>query len=453
MKRRAFIRSSLAAGISGSLAASCGGERLPWEVSKDQMKPVPVTIAGMTLEDLREDYRHRLFDLYLPFWDKGGYDQDLGGFMCILNDDGSVVDDEKQLMFQGHAIWVYSFLYNNLGQDTHHLEIAQKTRDFMVRYMKSENGTWYERVYRDGRLKEGVGNNICSWLFAANGLGELYKATKNEEDQKTVIDTIWAALRAYDNPGYSGVLNYGGLSPDVSLAGFRELGHSMVVIWLLSQFLTHTRNRKFEEILDEHISLVMEKFFNPKLGISNEYLKYDYSRIPGYDDYMLAGVSIETMWIIMLEAIRSKNPPLFEDAKNTIKRYLEITWDYVFEGLGGEHFYVFDGPGRTREKLYGIKSMRSHCELMIALLHILEYTGESWAQEWYERVRIYSIQRFATDYGVWRQTVDRFGKEIKPVGILEKTRDIYHQSRWLMLNLLCLDRLIDQKGNPSPQRT
>ena len=95
---------------------------------------LPFKIAGMAMEDLKDDYHDRLFNQYLPFWEKGGYDKELGGFMCELNDDGSVCSDVKYILYQGRGIWVYSFLYNNFGKDPSYLGIARKSRDFMVMY-------------------------------------------------------------------------------------------------------------------------------------------------------------------------------------------------------------------------------------------------------------------------------------------------------------------------------
>jgi len=427
-----------------------GIEESPQEVRVRKESRLPQRIAGMTLEELREDYRCRLFDRYLPFWDKGGHDEELGGFMCILNDDGTVANDERFLWYQGRALWVYSFLYNNLGNDPRHLEIARKTCDFMVRYMKAENGTWYEKVHRNGRIKEGVSDYVYGWLFAANGLAEFYKAAGNEEDIKMVCETLWAAIEAYDNPSYTGVRNFGGLSEDISFTGFRSQGHSMVILRLLTQLLTHRRDRRLENLVDEHVDLIMNKFFNRALGVTNEYLQHDYSRVPGYEDHMFTGHSVEIMWMVLFEAVRRKDRTLFTDAKNIIRRYIEMCWDYVFEGFGAGHFYVFDGPGRTREKLYGVKTMWSHCELMIALMHILEYTGELWAKEWYERVRAYAIRSFDTDYGVWRQAADRFGRDVKRRGTLGKRKGNFHQPRYMMLNLLSLDRMIKNAGKPTP---
>jgi len=446
MKRRAFLESSLTAGAAGILSSSCGAERMPWDHLSGGEPEIPDSIADMTIEELREDYRHRLFDLYLPFWERGGIDPDTGAVRCILNDDGTVAEDDVFIWYQGRALWVYSFLYNNLGQDQRHLDTARSIRDFMMRHMYVGNGRWNERTLGDGTLRQGPGDSVAGGLFAANGLAEFFKASQDEEDRTTMIESIWAAARTYDTPLYAGVSNYGGLSPDVSLAGFRSQGHSMLFIRLLSQYLSTARNRRLEELLQEHVNHIMHDFFNPRLGITNEYLRHNYSRVPGYEDYMYIGHAAETMWMIMFEAMRSNDTTLFEDAKNTVSRYIEMGWDYVFDGFGSEHYYVFDGPDRTVEKRYGIKTMWSHCELMIALMHIFEYTGDVWARLWYERVRSYAVEKFDTGYGVWRQAVDRFGRETVRPGIPAKRKGNFHQPRWLMLNLMSLDRMIEAKG-------
>ncbi len=450
MKRRAFLESTLAAGAAGMLSSSCAEKEMPWDRMSGENAEVPTIIAGKTIEDLREDYRHMLFDLYLPFWEQGGVDPETGAVRCILNDDGSIAEDDVYIWYQARALWVYSFLYNNLGQDNRHLETAGKIHDFMMRNMYVGNGGWNDNVTGDGTVIAGPGAAISGALFAANGLAEYFKASQADEDRSTMIETIWAAARKYDTPQYGGANNYGGLPPDISLAGFRTQGHSMLFTRLLSQYLSDNRNRRLEELLLEHVDHIMQDFFNPRLGISNEYLRHNYTRIPGYEDYMYIGHSAETMWMVMFEAMRAGDETLFEDSKNTFLRYVEMGWDYVFEGFGSEHHYVFDGPDRTIEKKYGIKTMWSHCELMIGLLHIMEYTGDPAARIWYDRVHAYAIERFATDYGVWRQAVDRFGRDLVRPGIPALRKGNFHQPRMLMLNLMCLDRMIEAKGEMEP---
>ena len=418
-------------------------------------QPEPLdTLAGLSLEELREDYRRRLFDSYIPFWDKGGYDKERGGFMCYLNDDGSVYDDEKPLWFQARAVYIYSMVYNNFGRDSYYLERAVKTRDFMVKHMRVDNGLWYQRVDADGTVKGGVYDDTSGeWfygsMYVAEGLAEFYRATRNSKDLEMLYETTDAALRAYDDPGYSGAWNYGGHPEDMSFTGFRVQAHSMALIGFLTGLLSHVSDERLEQLVEEHVGLVMNTFFNPELGVAQENLHHDYSPLAGHEDYMSPGHSVETMWIVMFEALRRKNAPLFIEAGKRFRHYLELGWDYDLEGFGDLHHWVYDGEGRTREKMYGVKSMWSHTELMIGLMLLYEYTGESWAKEWYERVRAYSLQAFDTDYGVWRQAVDRYGRDKKRKTYSAKRKGNYHYPRYLIFNLLSLDRMIQNGGKTS----
>ena len=416
------------------------------------LQPLPVgTIAGKTLEELREDYRHRLFDRYLPFWNNGGYDKKRGGFLCYLNDDGTVYNDEKPLWFQARAVYIFSLLYNEFGHNPRYLEIAQNTRDFMVRHMKADNGLWYQRVDSEGKVTGGVYDDASGeWfygsVYVAEGLAEYYHAARNEKDRDMMYETLDAALKAYDDPGYDGAWNYGGYPEDMPFTGYRVQAHSMGLIGFLTGLLRHISDGRLENLAAEHIGLVMNTFYNPELGIANENLRHDYTRIDGHEDYMSPGHSVETLWMIMFDAIRTKDSGLFCEVANRFRHYLELGWDYAFEGFGDLHYWVYDGPGRTREKLYETKSMWSHTELMIGLMHIYEYTGEQWAKELYERVRTYALKAFDTDYGVWRQAVDRYGNDKKRKTYSAKRKGNYHYPRYLIYNLLSLDRMIRNGG-------
>lgn len=231
-------------------------------------------IAGVSLQEHRDELERRLFDEYLPFWNNGGYDKRYGGFICNLNTDGIPVDDEKFIWYQGRAIWVYSFLYNNFGQHPEFLEVARSTRDFMIKHMYPGDGKWAELVLRNGKMIKGVtpGSDVYGWLFAANGLAEYFRISGNEEDIRLVKESIRAAVKAYDSPQYQKGTDFEGL---------RIQGHSMVLVRLLPQLLNHHNDQELEKLLDFHVDKLMTSFYNPPYRISNERLNHDYSRIPG----------------------------------------------------------------------------------------------------------------------------------------------------------------------------
>lgn len=450
MKRRKFIGTAVTGGFAGA-CPSYGAEVVKQTAFRANSFPtIPETIAGMSREELRNDYRDRMFDRYLPFWDRGGYDREHGGVMCELYDDGSVQSDEKYIWYQGRALWVYSFLYNRFGRDERHLEIAKKTRDFMVRHMYLGDGRWQESAHRDGSpmksTGQGTGNDIYGAMFAASGLFEFFRAAGKEENLALAKTSVWSSMKAYNDPGYRGV-SVGGFDE----TGLRAQGHSFMVVWPLTQLLSWHEDPKLEELQREHISHIMNDFWNSDYGIVNENLRHDYSRIPGLEAQTFTGHSMETLWMILHEAVRIGNRELFTVASSRFRRLLEMGWDYIFDGHSTGGYNVFASPGQCAGAAYDTKTMWAHTEILIACMTILEYTGEVWAREWYERARAYCLRVFAnTDNGIWRQAVDRFGKDKKRAGISIYRRGNFHQPRYFMMNMLSLDRMIENGGRLTP---
>ena len=412
---------------------------------------LPSTLAGKSLVQLRDDYRDRLFRQYLPFWHRGGLDDQFGGIMCELNDDGSVASDEKFIWYQGRAVWLYAYLYNNFGRDERFLKIARRIRDFMVKRMHAGGGKWNEKVRRDGTVVEGPGSNVYGGLFAAAGLAEYYKAVRNANDLELAEQSIWAAVKQYDDPGYGDTHTTQYTAVPISESGIRSQGHSMVIVWILSGLLTFHQDAGLEKLQREHLDAVMNRFWNPDYGISNEYLRHDYSRLPEAAAHMFAGHSLETIWIAMHEALRIQDRAVFDTAKNRIRRLLEMCWDYVFDGWGDGDFFVHQTPEHGRGPQFEVKTMWAHCEVLIACMTILEYTGEVWAKEWYGRTLDYTLRTMAnTPHGIWRQAVDRQGKDLVRVGVSAKRKGNFHQPRFLMMNIQSLDRMIANEGKRTP---
>jgi N-acylglucosamine 2-epimerase len=451
MKRRQFFGTALAAGVcgAGSTLAGDGSDTAAGAIG-DSL-PIPAMLGGLSLEALREDYRRRLFDQYLPFWDQGGYDRQHGGLMCELNDDGSVADDQKYIWYQGRGIWVYAFLYNHFGKKQHWLDVATRTRDFIVKHMCAGHGKWAEKVHRDGTPLEGVSKTVFGWLFVAGGLAQLYRATGDAKDLDLAAESLSAAVRAYGDPAYPDTFSPTYSPVALPERGLRSQAHSMVFVWVLSQLLATGNDAGWSQSQRQHVDLILNRFWRPDYGIANEFLQYDYSNVPGAEDHMYAGHSLETLWIVMHEAIRSKDRTLFDATMARSRRLMEMCWDYVFDGWAGGDFFVFGSPKHSQGPDFNVKTMWSQCEIMIACLTTLEYTGQLWAKEWYDRARAFALKTMPVPaHGVWRQAVDRRGGDVKRVGISTKRKDNFHQARMLMLNLLSLDRMIGNQQRLTP---
>jgi N-acylglucosamine 2-epimerase len=398
-----------------------------------------IILEGLTCRQHLEELRDRLFKEYLPYWDHGGYDKECGGFVCNLRLDGTPVDDEKYIWYQGRGLWVYSFLYAHFGREARYLEMARRTRDFMVKNMYLGKGEWAEKVHRDGKLIKGVGpeSDVYGWLFAAIGLLEYYACTGNPDDLELAIASIQAAQKTYDSLQYrKGTL----------FEGLRVQGHSMILIQVLTQLLRMQKLGEMEKLLDLHLDNLMNRFYNPDYRIANEELEHDYSRIKGKEGYMFLGHSLESQWMVMQTALWKKDDQLFDRAKANFKRYLEMGWDHSFDGWGSEHYYAIAGPDRIQGADFSTKTMWAHTEILVGCMMVMEHTDECWAREWYARTWTYIKNTFCRGIGAWEQAVNRYGEPIsrEKWGIHPLRRCNYHQPRFLMMNILSLERMLEK---------
>ncbi len=441
MKRRRFLGAAIAAGLGSCVSAGARLSAMPVERLSAIGKEGNIGFARTSLEDLLEDCRLQLFDRYLPFWERGGFDERNGGVMCYLYDDGSVENDRKDIWYQGRAIWVYSFLYNNIDPNPKWLEIARKLRDFMVAHMHLGDGTWLDTVDRLGNSTDSIAidrsNNIYGALFAASGLVQYAKATNSEEDLDLARRSIRKAVERYEDPQHRGIV-----APGLDLAGLRAQGCSFMMVWLIPQLLELDRDPWFASLVSEHLDLLANKYWNSDYGISNEILLHDYSRPSSLAGWMVPGHSIEAQWMAMAEALREGNTALADLLKERMRRLIEMSWDYVFDGTCDTEYNVFASEGHPAGPALGIKTMWAQTEVSIGCMMAWERTGEIWAQEWFERSWQFLQRTMTTGHGVWRQAVDRQGKDMQRPGISIYRKGNFHQPRCLMMLILMLQRIL-----------
>ena len=185
----AFTTAALAEPVA-RMSAQTGNRPFPKEGPGPALK-----LAGMSLPELRQRYQAELFEAYLPFWDRYGIDHKYGGFMCALDHDGTLVNDYKFHWFQGRGIWVYSFLYNHFEKNPQYLEIARKTKDFMLAHFPQNDGTWAELVSREGKMLKPFSGDLFGMYFAAEGLQEYAYASGEDEAAGEGLRAHEAALR------------------------------------------------------------------------------------------------------------------------------------------------------------------------------------------------------------------------------------------------------------------
>ena len=162
MKRRGFIAGMAVPAVA---VAAAKNARAVSENGKNErfgsssVKPAAITrIGDKTIEELRDFHRKELFNEYIALWLKNGIDWQYGGSFPEANPEGDPgKSTDKEMYYQGRALWVFSYIYNHFGKDDRFLKAARLTRDFLVKNCR-EGKYWISRFTRDGKKIEGSFN-------------------------------------------------------------------------------------------------------------------------------------------------------------------------------------------------------------------------------------------------------------------------------------------------------
>jgi len=394
------------------------------------------TIGGKSLEQLRDHYHRYLFEEYLPFWDRHGIDHEHGGFMCTLDHDGTRLNDNKSMWYQGRGLWVYSFLYRHFGGEEN-LQVATGARDFLLQHGRDGNGDWVQMLERDGRIRPPGVRRGYAGLFVAEGMQAYARAAGDDEAMAVALDSLERSLAMLDDPDRDIDEGY----PPISYPGMRTLGQHMVLILILTQLLEQLNTPRLRELSDRVVDAIMERFWNPEYRLTNEALDRDYNRPDDEnEDFVYLGHAIETHWMMLVEALRRDDRELFERVAERFKRHLEVAWDDVYGGL-------FRGMNVHGQFIFD-KVMWAQEEGMIGCMILCEHTDWEWPSVWFGRLFDYVEEKFALrqhGYPLYMGSGDR--KVTYQPHVSRKEN--YHHPRCVMRNLLAVERLLDDDGRIS----
>ena len=109
-------------------------------------KPCP----ALTMPDFSALYRDTLLQDVMPFWLRHGLDREHGGIITSLDRDGSILDTDKSVWFQGRAGWMFATLYSTVEKRAEWLEAARSCVEFSHKHCHGPDGKMYFTVTREG---------------------------------------------------------------------------------------------------------------------------------------------------------------------------------------------------------------------------------------------------------------------------------------------------------------
>ena len=362
--------------------------------------------------ELASVYRTALLTNVLPFWYSHGLDRTHGGFLTALNRDGTVIDTDKSIWFQGRGAWTFATVYNTVDPDNRWLEAAWSGIEFLRKHAPGPGGKLYFTVTRDG-LPLRMRRYVYSEAFAAIGNSAYARATGDERALEDAVRYFAQYLR------YS---FEAGLIPakiSTETRPTRGLGPLMIAIATAQEVRENlgdvsVSGRSCSEWIDWSIAEIERHFVKPELEAVLEVVGPSGEVIDHFDGRQLnPGHAIEASWFILHEGRQRTDQRLIRLGLTILDWMWKRGWDEEFGGL----YYFRDLRGLpVQEYWHDMKFWWPHCEAIIATLLASAVSGEAKYAEWHRQVHDWSFRHFSDpEYGEWYGYLHRDGRLSVPL--------------------------------------
>ncbi len=368
----------------------------------------------MTSEELQRlghTYRDVLLHDVVPFWLRHGPDKEHGGLFTCLDRDGSVVDTDKSLWFQGRGGWLFATLYNTVEPRREWLEVAGSCIEFLRRHGADPSGKLYFTVTRKG-LPLRNRRYFFSESFAAIALAAYARATNDAAAADDAVRMFAAFLRGSFTPG--------GMTPKhEATRPMQSLGPRLIAIGTAQELRANlgdigVSDRSCTEWIDHHIAVIRRDFMKPDHEVLMETVGEGGEILDHFDGRALnPGHALEAAWFILHEGRWRRDAELVQLGARIVDWMWERGWDQDEGGI----FYFRDLRGLpVQEYWHDMKFWWPHCEAIIATLLAWDLTGEERYARWFRQVHDWAFARFPDpEFGEWFGYLHRDGRLSTPL--------------------------------------
>lgn len=360
-----------------------------------------IDVASFDAKKIAAQYRQMLTKDVLPFWLEHGMDKVNGGIYTGLDRDGSLIETDKSVWFQGRALWTFANAYLVLEQrgEKHpeYLEACESLIDFIEKYATDpSDGRMYFRVTADGKPVIKRLRYFFSETFAIIGFATYARIAKKPEYAQKAFELFQKAEKIRTTPGI--------LTPKFNQENepSRGFGVPMILLNTLSE-LREALPEKADECnkaMQNYLDEIQKYFIKPEHKAVLEQVAPDGSVMHDHFEgrLMNPGHAIEGSWFIMKEALAIGDVALQQLGVQMFDWMWTWGWD---EECGGGIIQYRDVDGKPgNEYWHDMKFWWPQCEAAIAALYAYKITKNEKYLERFALVHNYFHERFPDpEYG------------------------------------------------------
>lgn len=378
-------------------------------------------------------YRDTLLNDVMPFWLRHGLDREHGGILTCLDCDGSLVDTDKSVWFQGRAAWMFATLARAGGFQPPPEPSSQSSTvgashaadggwkpparvDFLapalscIKFLRAHcaapDGKLYFTVTREGQPLR-MRRYVYSESFAAIANAAYAKAAGDARAAEDAVKFFATYLHHSFTPGV--------MPPKFeSTRPMKGIGPHMIGIATAQELRAHlgdvtVSGRTCTEWIDRSLAEIERDFLKPEHHALLECVAPDGSVIDHHEGRTLnPGHALECAWFVMHEGALRNDRRLIQLGATILDWMWTRGWDTEHGGL----LYFTDLLGKpVQEYWHDMKFWWPHNEAIIATLLAWQLTGEPRFAAMHRLVHDWSFKHFPDpEHGEWFGYLQRDGR-------------------------------------------
>ncbi|MPM71160.1 Cellobiose 2-epimerase [bioreactor metagenome] len=346
----------------------------------------------------------------LPFWLNHGFDEVNGGMYTGLDRDGSLLETDKSVWFQGRALWVFATAYREVEAKSEYRKVCDSLVSFIESHcFDPSDGRMYFRVSKEGKPVIKRLRYVFSETFAILGFAA-YSRAFNRPDYAQKAYELFKKVEGY-------LATDGVLIPKFSTPS-RGFGLPMILLNTVDELRSALPEKEAElnGAIDGYLKEIQTYFVRPELQIVVEQCNVDGSlQLEHFEGRLLnPGHAIEGAWFILKEARRRGNDA---DLMQLGLSMLDWMWNKGWDAEHGGIIYFRDALGKSpTEYWHDMKFWWPQCEAAIANLMAYTMSGKDAYLQRFEMVHQYIQNHFVDpEFGEWYGYLHKDGSLSTPL--------------------------------------
>lgn len=354
-------------------------------------------VMAQSLQQIRASYKEQLTKSVLPFWLEHGMDREYGGILTGLDRDGSLIESDKSVWFQGRALWTFATAYQTVEKRPEYMEAATSLVHFLEDHCFDTDGRMFFRVTRDGRPVIKRLRYYFSETFAIIGFASYASLTGDRSYADKAFRLLQKVEEIRSTPGILIPKFNQETEPSIGFGG------PMILLNVLSELrkVLPEKEQWINDYMDRLLQEVETYFVRDDMHLVLEQCAPDGTFMAEHFEGRLLnpGHAIEGAWFIMNEGLERNDQHLIDLGLKMLDWMWDCGWDAEYGGI----IQYRDALGKSLSEYHqDMKFWWPQCEAAIATLLAYSITRNESYLDKFHQVNDYINERFPDpEYGEW----------------------------------------------------